>query len=186
MDYISWGILGGSSIVVAGILIYFYKTFNLLIKLRMNADRQTSHIEVHLKKKFDLIPSLIEIVKGYTKHEKEILEEVTRMRSQWLSAKKIDEKIKATNNLDSALSRLIMVHERYPNIKADKIFINIQKNIGRIEGELAHERKVYNKRVSWYNLKLQQFPSSIVAKVFGFREKPFFSIEEPEIIVESQ
>jgi len=184
MDYITWGILGGLSITVAGVLIYFYKTFNLLIKLRMAVDRQTSHVEVHLKKKFDLIPALIEIVKGYTKHEKGTLEEVTRLRSQWGSAKKADEKIKAANNLDSALSRLIIVHEKYPNIKADKSFINIQKNIWHVERELAHERKVYNKRVSWYNLKLQQFPSNIVAKVFGLHEKPFFSIE-PERTTES-
>lgn len=178
MNYLSVGFLVGGAVVVIGVVGYIFKTYNELVTLRMNAERQASHVEVHLKKKFDMIPALLELVKGYAKHEKGILEEVTRLRSQWGSSKTTDKKIKTANKLESALSRLLVVQERYPKLKADRNFNSIQKSISIVEKELTHERKVYNKRVSWYNVKLQVFPKNIIAKIFKFKEKPFFSIRE--------
>jgi LemA protein len=164
-------------VIIISILSYLFKVYNILVNLRMNADRQSSHVEVHLKKKFDMIPAVVECVKGYAKHEKGVLEEVTRLRSQWGASKNPDEKIKNAGMLEAALSKLLVVQEQYPQLKADKSFIMLQDNINRVENELVHERKVYNKRVSYYNVKVQEFPSMLVAKLFGFKEKPFFSIE---------
>ena len=178
MDYIKLGIIGSIAVVVIWLFSYTYKTYNYFVKLRMDAERQASHIQAHLKKKFDLIPALTEVVKGYSKHEKGLLTDVTKLRSQWGAAKNLDEKMKTGNMLESALSKLLIVHERYPQIKADRSFNNIQKSIGYVEKELLHERKVYNKRVSWLNQKIQEFPSYIIAKIFRFEEKEFFSMEE--------
>ena len=172
-----WTIFGIVAILVVILLSYLLKTYNSLIKLRLDVDRQASHIQAHLKKKFDLIPSLTQVVKGYAKHEKGLLTEVTKLRSQWGASKNINEKMKTANMLESALSKLIIVHERYPKIKADRSFGRIQKSIGYVEKELLRERKLFNRRVSHFNQKIQQFPSNIVAKLFGFDERNFFTIE---------
>ncbi len=174
MNYIGYSIIG---VVVLGLAVYLFKTYNNFVKLRIDTERQASHIQAHLKKKFDLIPALTDVVKGYSNHEKGLLTEVTRLRSQWGSAGDINEKMKTSNMLESALSKLLIVHERYPQIKADRSFNNIQRNIWHVERELLHERKIYNKRVSWYNQKIQQFPSNIIAKMFKFEEKQFYAIE---------
>ena len=181
MDYTPY-ILPGVGLVLALILVLFlrfvYKTYNSIAWQRMQVDRQASHIEAHLKKKFDLIPSLTEVVKGYAKHEKGTLEEVTRLRSQWGSAKGAEEKMKTANLLESALSKLLVVQEKYPNLKADRSFSNIQKSIYYVEKELLHERKVYNKKVSYYNIKLEQFPSNLIGKLFNFKPRDFFTTNE--------
>ncbi len=171
-------LLAAVLVVFVLILYYIYKTYNLLVNLRMNVDRQASHVEAHLKKKFDMIPAIVECVKGYAKHEKGTLEEVTRLRSQWGESKTPDEKIKTANILEAALSKLMIVQERYPQLKADKSFILLQRDIRNVENELMYERKVYNKRISWYNVKLQEFPSILIARLFGFKEKAFFSLEK--------
>src|SRR3989344_5957738 len=173
---VDWTLVAGVVVVLA-VLYYLLRMYNLLVNLRMNADRQTSHVEVHLKKKFDMIPAIVECVKGYAKHEKETFEEVTRLRSQWGASKSQDERMKNANMLEAALSKLLVVQERYPQLKANKNFIMLQNNINHIENELVHERKVYNKRVSWYNVKIQEFPSILIARALGFKEKLFFSIE---------
>jgi len=163
--------------VVFLVLIYLWMTYNKFVNLSILVERQASHLQAHLKKKFDLIPALTDVVKGYSSHEKGLLTEVTRLRSQWGSARDIHEKVKTSNMLESALSKLLVVHERYPQIKADRSFNNIQKNIWYVEREILHERKIYNKRVSYFNQKVQQFPSNILAKIFEFKEKQFFSME---------
>lgn len=171
------GLILGIGIPAVAILVsgnYIYKMYNRLVNLRMDVERQTSHVQVHLKKKFDLIPALAEVVKGYAKHEKGTFEEVTKLRSQWGKATSSDQKIKTANMLEGALSKLLVVQERYPKLKADKSFQNIQKSIGWVERELVKERKLYNRRISSFNVKLQEFPSNIVAKMFGFKEKEFF------------
>lgn len=173
MNYV-WYMAGG---VIFLFLIYLWITYNKFVNLSILVERQASHLQAHLKKKFDLIPALTDVVKGYSSHEKELLTEVTRLRSQWGAASNINEKMKTSNMLESALSKLLIIHERYPQIKADRSFNNIQKSISYVERELLHERKVYNKRVSYFNQKVQQFPSNILARIFGFKEKQFFSME---------
>ncbi len=177
MDYVKLGIIGAITLTVIWIFSYTYKTYNRLVKLRLDTERQASHIQVHLKKKFDLIPALTEVVKGYSNHEKSLLTDVTKLRSQWGAANDMPTKMQKANMLESALSKLMIVHERYPKIKADKSFNNIQKSIGYLERELVRERKLYNKRVGWYNLKIQEFPSNIIAKAFKFNQEEFFTIE---------
>jgi len=180
MDYLKIGLITVGTVIVLWVIGYIIKTYNWLVNLRMDVERQASHVEVHLKKKFDLIPAIVEVVKGYASHERGTLEEVTRLRSQWGASKNTDDKIKNANNLEAALSKLLIIQERYPKLKADRNFLNLQKNISWVERELVHERKVYNKRVSWYNVKIQMFPSTIIAKMFGFKEREFFSIEKSD------
>lgn len=180
MSLLTTGVLIGGGIIVIGAACYVWKTYNELIIARLNAERQTAHVQAHLKKKFDMIPAIVEAVKGYASHEKGTFEEVTKLRSQWGNAKDIDEKVKTANMLESALSKLLVVQERYPQLKADRSFMNLQYNINQVERELVHERKVYNKRISWYNGRVQLFPKNIIAKLFGFKEKEFFSMEEKE------
>ena len=175
MNYWALGIGGGAVVVIAG---FFWKTYNDLIIKRINVERQASPVEVHLKKKFDMIPAIVEAVKGYAGHEKGTLEEVTRLRSQWGKSANNHEKIKTANMLESALSKLLIIQERYPKLKADRSFMNLQHSISNVERELVHERKVYNKRVSWYNGTLQLFPKNIIAKLFKFEEKTFFTMKE--------
>jgi len=172
--------IGIPVVIVSLLLRYVYTTYNLLVNLRMNAERQTSHIQAHLKKKFDLIPALSEVVKGYAGHEKGTFTEVTKLRSQWGAAKNSDEKMKTANQLEGVLSKLLVVQERYPKLKANRSFQSIQKSIGYVERELLRERKLYNRRVSSYNVKLQEFPSNILAKVFGFKERTFYNREVGE------
>lgn len=167
-----------AALAIIIVLIYLVRTYNLLINLKLNAERQASHIDVHLKKRYDLIPALVEVVKGYAKHEKETIEEVTKLRTDWTRKQTIDEKVRVANRLDAAISRLLLIQENYPTLKANTSFLNIQRNLSHIENELVHERKVYNKRVSWYNLRLQQVPACFVAKIFGFKEKTFFTMRD--------
>lgn len=176
MNYWIIGI-GGT---VIGLGVFVWRTYNDLIIKRINVERQASHVEVHLKKKFDMIPAIVEAVKGYAGHEKGTLEEVTRLRSQWGKTTSSEEKIKTANMLESALSKLLIVQERYPQLKANRNFMDLQKSIGYVERELVHERKVYNKRVSWYNGTIQLFPKNLIAKLFSFQEKQFFSMKENE------
>ena len=177
MEAVTTGILIGAGVVVVVAGNYTYNTYNRLVNLRMDVNRQTSHVEVHLKKKFDLIPALVEAVKGYASHEKGTFEEVTRLRSQWGASKSVNEKVKLANQIEAALSKLIVVQERYPKLRADKSFINLQKSIGWVERELVHERKLFNRRVSDYNVKLEEFPSNIIGSLFGFQKREFFTIE---------
>src|SRR3989338_7262168 len=126
MNYWTIGILGA---VIIGLGVFVWRTYNDLIIKRINVERQASHVEVHLKKKFDMIPAIVEAVKGYAGHEKGTLEEVTRLRSQWGKTTSSEEKIKTANMLESALSKLLIIQERYPKLKADRSFMNLQKSI---------------------------------------------------------
>ena len=174
----NYWVIGIGGAVIVGLVGFIWRTYNDLIIKRINVERQASHVEVHLKKKFDMIPAIVEAVKGYAGHEKGTLEEVTRLRSQWGKITNSEEKVKTSNLLEAALSKLLIVQERSPQLKANRNFMDLQRSIGYVERELVHERKVYNKRVSWYNSTLQLFPKNLVAKMFNFQEKSFFSMKE--------
>jgi LemA protein len=177
----NWGLVLGVGIpviAVVGITRYVYRTYNELTWHLLKVDKQASNVEVHLKKRYDLIPALVEAVKGYAKHESGTFTEVTRLRSQWGASKSINEKVKNANALESALSKLLVVQERYPQLRANKNFQSLQKSMSHVEGELVHERKYYNEKVRAYNVRVRLFPRNIVAKLFGFKERDFFSLEE--------
>ena len=160
------------------VIRFIYKTYNELTWHLVKVDKIAGNLEAVLKKKFDMIPALVEIVKGYAKHESSTFTEVTKLRSQWGKAGNTKEKIKTANMLESALSKLLVVQERYPKLKADRNFRNIQRNISSIEAQVLNERKYYNEIVRRYNVRVKLFPRNIIAKMFGFTERPFYSKEE--------
>lgn len=177
VEYVTIGIIAGGALVALGAFRYVYTTYNSLIYHRMQARKQASNVEVHLKKKFDLIPSLVEVVKGYAKHESGTFKEVTKLRSQWSGSRSIESKMRTANMLEAALSKLLVVQERYPSLKADRNFKNLQRSISSVEKGLTRERKYYNQRAKAYNVRLELFPKNIVARMFRFEEMPFFSLE---------
>jgi LemA protein len=170
--------IGIPLLVVILLARYIYKTYNELTYRVIKVDKQSSNIDAHLKKKIDLIPALVEVVKGYAKHEKGTFQEVTSLRSQWGKTESKIDKVKTANQIESLLSKILLIQESYPQLKADKRFRDIQKSMSQVEKELVHERKHYNEKVRRYNTRVRLFPKNIVAKLFGFRERPFYSMEE--------
>ncbi|HUE14501.1 MAG TPA: LemA family protein [Planctomycetaceae bacterium] len=166
-------------LVVLGLLIvvgiWFVTAGNRLVALQENVNTSWAQVETVLQRRFDLIPNLVNTVKGYAEHEKEILEEVTRLRSQWGQAKTVDEKAKAGSELEGVLSRLLVVSENYPDLKANQNFRDLQVELSGTENRVAVERERYNEVVRTYNTAVRQFPASLVASVRGFTtDKPYF------------
>ncbi len=151
--------------------------YNKLVTLRSRVENSWAQIDVQLKKRYDLIPNLVETVKGYAKHEDEVLTKVTRARASVGSAKTAEEAVKANNELSGALSRLLVVTENYPTLKADAHFLDLQSQLKDIESKIAFARQFYNDTVMNYNQKQDLFPSNIVAKLFKFKKAPYFQAE---------
>ena len=170
--------IGIPTIVVLFLIKFIWRTYNELTWHLVKVDKIAGNLDAVLKKKFDMIPALLEVVKGYAKHESSTFTEVTKLRSQWGEAKNINEKIKTANMLESALSKLLIVQERYPQLKANRNFQSIQRSIGSVEAQILNERKYYNEVVRRYNVRVKLFPRNIIAKTFGFGEREFFSNEE--------
>lgn len=170
--------IGIPVIVVLVIVRFIYRTYNELTWHLVKVDKISGNLEAVLKKKFDMIPALVEVVRGYAKHESSTFTEVAKLRSQWGKAQSTNEKIKTANMLESALSKLLVVQERYPQLKANRNFQNIQKSISIVEAQVLNERKYYNEVVRRYNVRVKLFPRNVIAKIFGFVEKPFYSKEE--------
>ena len=162
------------------IITYTIVTYNKLTKLKVRVDNAWSQIDVQLKRRYDLIPNMVETVKGYASHEKETLGEVTRVRASVGSAKTPEDIISANNELTGALSRLLVVAERYPELKANANFMSLQNDLRDLESKIAISRQFYNDTAMNYNQKLQLFPSNLVAKAFKFKGVPYFEIEEAE------
>ena len=160
-------------IVLAGIGIY-----NGLVQNRIRVREAFSTIDVYLKKRYDLIPNLVETVKGYASHEKETFENVTKARNVAMAASDSAGKIEANKQLSQSLLNLFAVAENYPELKANVNFLDLQGNLAKLEEEIAFSRKYYNGTVRVYNTQIQQVPSNIVAGLTGFKEEPFFETEE--------
>jgi len=169
----------GITIVVLLVLWYF-KTYNSLITLRNRKDDQFSQIDVQLKRRIDLIPNLVETVKGYAKHEKETLEGVIKARNNYATANSVDDKVKASGEITSALNKLFALSEAYPDLKANTNFISLQNDIKDTEDKIAMARQFFNDTVLTYNNKVETVPSNIVATIAGFKKSEFFSIDESE------
>jgi LemA protein len=160
------------------LLLIVIGTYNSLVSLRNRVNDQWAQIEVQLKKRFDLIPNLVETVKGYAKHEKGTLEDVIAARNKFNTAKTPEEEMKASGELTSVLNRLMVLTESYPELKADKNFLSLQSDLKDVEEKIAYARQFYNDRVLSYMNKVQMFPSNIIASMFGFKEIKYFEAGE--------
>ena len=167
-------------VVVALILLWFIGVYNSLVGFRNKVRNQFSQIDVQLKKRFDLIPNLVETVKGYAKHESETLEAVMKARSSYASATTDSEKVEANNELTRCVSRLFAVAESYPDLKANQNFLDLQQQLKEIEDKIGYARQFYNDSVLMYNNKVEMFPSNLVASIFGFKKETFFEADEKE------
>ncbi|MBI4396643.1 MAG: LemA family protein [Elusimicrobia bacterium] len=164
------GILGGLLLVFVLIPGCVGLTqYNRLVQAQETVSESWAQVENVLQRRYDLIPNLVNTVKGYASHERNLLEEVTRLRSQWGAAKTTGEKVQAAQGLEGALARLLVVAEQYPDLKANQNFLALQDELAGTENRIAVERKRYNERVREYNLITRRFPSNLVAGLTGFK-----------------
>ncbi len=152
--------------------------YNSLIKLRNQVKNAWSQIDVQLKRRHDLIPNLIETVKGYMTHERETLQNITNARSQAMNASGVKDRAKAEGELNGAMSKFFLVVENYPDLKANQNFLALQEELTSTENKISFSRQNYNDQVLFYNNKIQMFPTNIMAGMFNFKEETFFKIED--------
>jgi LemA protein len=160
--------------------IYVVSKRNSFVTMEEDIKASYAQVENQLKRRADLIPNLVNTVKGYAKHEKEIFENIANARSRLLSAKSPEEVFGAANELNSALGRLLAIVENYPNLKADVTFIRLMDELAGTENRIAVERKRYNDAVMKFNKAVRVFPSSLVASIFGFTPHPYFEVPEKD------
>lgn len=166
--------------IVLIIIIYFVATYNSLVGMRNRVKDQWSQIDVQLKRRADLIPNLIETVKGYAKHEKSTLNEVIEARNKLNTASTPSEEMQANDILTGALNKLFALSEAYPDLKANENFLSLQADLKDTEDKIALARELYNDTVLTLNNKIEMFPSNIVASMFKFKQEVFFKAEENE------
>jgi LemA protein len=164
--------------VVALLALYVIYLFNRFIRVRNRVDNAWSQIDVQLRRRYDLIPNLVETVKGYAAHEREVFEEVTQARAMGEQATTVQDQATAENQLTAGLRRLIAVAENYPQLKASENFLALQEELTGTESKIAFARQFYNDQVTILNNLVQSFPSNVVAGIFGFETREFFEIEE--------
>ncbi|MEE8358894.1 MAG: LemA family protein [Candidatus Hydrothermarchaeales archaeon] len=162
------------------ILLIIVSIYNSLIRLRNKVENGWAQIEVQLKRRHDLIPNLVETVKGYAKHEKELFENVTKARSAVMSAGSVQGKAEASNFLTSTLKSLFAVAENYPELKANENFLKLQEDLTKTEDKISYARQFYNDITMRYNIKIQTVPSNIIASMFNFGKKELFEAPATE------
>ena len=166
--------------LVVIILLYVLITYNGLVKSNNFVKEAFSTMDVYLKKRWDLIPNLVKVVKGYAKHEKETIENITSLRTNAYESMSIDKKININEQLTQGLSRIMAISENYPDLKASQNFIELSRDLTKIEDEIANSRKYYNGTVRIFNNKIQMFPSNIIANMFGFHSANMFETNADE------
>ena len=171
-----WIILG----VVVVIGIFLWATYNSLVTLRVRVDEAWSDINVQLKRRLDLIPNLVETVKGYAKHESGVFQAVTEARANVINANGVKDTAAAENQFEGALKSLFAVAEAYPDLKANENFVELQRELVDTEDKIQASRRFYNSGVTGLNTKVQTFPANIVAAMFKFENRDFFDVEETE------
>jgi LemA protein len=164
--------------VVVLLVLFLVSAYNRLVRLRNRIDAAWSQIDVQLKRRYDLIPNLVETVKGYAAHESETLENVVKARQQAQQAQGVEQQAQAENILTGALRQLFAVAEAYPNLKANENFLALQEELTGTESRIAFSRQFYNEQVLAYDNATEQFPTNILAGAFGFQPKPYFEVEE--------
>lgn len=166
--------------VVIVAVLWVIAAYNKFIRLRTRADEAWSDIDVQLKRRYDLIPNLIETVKGYMNHERETLESVTKARTQAMGAQSVEEHAQAENMLTGALKSLFAVSESYPDLKANENFMELQRELTDTENKIQASRRFYNTNVRDLNITIESFPSNIIANLFKFAKREFFELGEDE------
>jgi LemA protein len=169
-------VVGAVAALVALVLVLLY---NRLVRLRNRTENAWSQVDVQLRRRYDLVPNLVETVKGYAAHERATFEEVTRARGAAEAARGVEQQAQAENVLTAALGRLFAVSEAYPELRATENFQALQAQLSDTEGKIAIARQVYNDTVLTYANAIQTVPSNLVAGLFGFAPKPYFEIDEP-------
>ncbi len=169
-------ILGGLIVLAVLVLVFIY---NGLVSLRARVENAWAQIDVQLTKRYELVPNLVETVKGYAKHEKDVFENVAAARSAWGNAKSVGEKAKVSETFAGALKSLIAVAENYPELKANENFKMLQEQLDGIESKVAYARQAYNDSVLEYNTKIATVPDALIAAPLGFTAKEYFKAEEP-------
>ncbi len=167
-------------VVLAVIAFYVFGLYNGLVRLKEQLKEAWSQIDVQLKRRADLIPNIVESVKGYAKHEKEVFENVTKARAALMGASGAQEKAEANNVLTQALGKLFAVAEAYPQLKANENFVQLQKELSDTEDKVAYSRQYYNTTVMEYNVRVKTFPAALFAKSFGFMPEEFFKTDSEE------
>ena len=173
---IGWIILA----IVVLTAIWIISAYNGLVKKKMKAENAWGQIEVQLQRRFDLIPNLVNCVKGYMEHEEDVLTKVTELRTAWSGATSIDEKANLDNQLSGALKTIMAVSENYPDLKANQNFTELQAELTNTENKISYSRQFYNDTITMYNTAISVFPTSIIAGIFGFSPKTLFNVDTPE------
>ena len=167
-------------VIIGVLLVLVIIGYNNIVKLKNMVEESWSQIDVLLKQRFEMIPNLVEVVKGYSNYEKNTLEAVVNARNRGLGATTRDDAIDSDNQLTQALSKLFVLVEAYPDLKADKHYIKLQGSLEELEKKIAFARQFYNDTILKYNLKIETVPSNIVALLFGFKKYNYFKIEDKE------
>ena len=167
-------------IVVILIMVYFIATYNSFVKLNNDVEEAFSTMDVYLKKRWDLIPNIVETLKGYTKHEKSTLKEIVELRNNVYENMSVNEKVDINNKLSQKINKLMAIAEAYPELKANENFKDLTQQLTKVEDEIANSRKYYNGTVRIYNNKVKMIPSNIVANILGYKEQKMFEISETE------
>ena len=167
-------------VVLVLLVLYVISIYNKLVNSKNKVENQFSQVDIQLKRRADLIPNLVETVKGYTKHEEGTFTKVVEARNKALSANSINEKIEANNELSGALSKLLMLSEAYPDLKANENFLSLQNDLKETEDKITYARQFYNDSAMDFNNIVEMFPSNIIAGMFKFKKFEYFKIDEKE------
>ena len=169
-------------ILIIAVLLFLFiiSLYNKLVTSRQKVKNAWSQIDVRLQRRFDLIPNLVETVKGYMGHEEGVLTKVTELRTSWANAKSVSEKAELDNELSGTLKTIMAVSENYPDLKANQNFSELQEELRSTENKISYSRQFYNDAVTMYNTRLETFPSNLVASVFNFKAETLFEAESAE------
>ena len=167
-------------IIVVLLILFIISVYNSLVTLRQRVKNAFGQMDVQLQRRFDLIPNLVETVKGYMTHESDTLAKVTELRTAWAGAKTVDEKAKLDNELSNTLKTIMAVAEAYPDLKANQNFESLQNELTETEDKISYSRQFYNDTVTRYNTKLELFPSNIIAGMFHFTAESLFEVDNSE------
>ncbi len=166
--------------IIVLIALFFWISYNNLVTRKNRVKNGWAQIDVQLKRRYDLIPNLVETVKGYAQHERELFEKVTQARASAMSAKTVSDSAKANNALSETLKTLFAVAENYPTLKANENFLRLQEELSATENKIAFARQFYNDEAMLYKTTIEKFPTNIIASIFGFKPEDFYTVPEGE------